>query len=293
MAAWCPSGPLDVARAIIAPMASIPGSPGFIDEIDAYLDAAPRPDSDAVAVGAFTLFVSRTPWSYYARPTVGRRAPVTGSDLDQLAAACTARGLHLSIEWIHEVHPELVELAAVHGLEVTVHPLMSASAAAVAFPPVEGVRLRIADADDAALAAGRAVADVAFTAGGTATGPEGPSERDTVLAGLAPALVAHLRDRAKRGLTITAVAESPTHGVVAVGSYQPVGGLAEVLAVATLPFARRRGLAGALTAALARHACDAGVRTVLLTAQDDAIAAVYARVGFRPVGTAHAAERAG
>jgi predicted GNAT family acetyltransferase len=131
-------------------------------------------------------------------------------------------------------------------------------------------------------------------AGGTETGPQGAAERDTFLGKLDPDLVAHLNDRARRGLTITAVAEDPIEGVVASGSYQPMGEFAEIMAVATLPSARRRGLAGALTALLARHAHDeAGVRTVLLSAQDDDVARVYARVGFQQAGTAHAAEPRG
>jgi len=277
---------------MIARMSSTSGPSDLIDDLDAYFDAAPRPDSGAVAVGPFTLFVSRTPWSYYARPTLGQRDPITDTHLDALASACKERGVGLSIEWVDEVHPELAEVAASHGLEVSSHALMSAAAADVAAPRVEAVTLRIVDARDPALAAGRAVADVAFTVGGTERGPEGATERDTVLAALAPDMVAHLRDRSERGLTITAVAESPTDGVVAVGSYQPVERLAEVLGVATLPSTRRRGLAAALTARLAQHALDAGVRTVLLSAQSEAVAKVYARVGFRRVGTAHAAEPA-
>jgi predicted GNAT family acetyltransferase len=137
---------------------------------------------------------------------------------------------------------------------------------------------------------GRAVADVSFTFGGTATGPGGATERDAVVEGLSADLVDHLRDRDRRGLTITAVAESEA-GVLAVGSYQPVGETAEVLGVATLPEARRRGLAGAVTALLARHALERGVRNLLLSAQDDDVARVYERVGFRRVGSTHAAER--
>lgn len=159
--------------AILTLMPSTPGSPDLIDDLDAYLDAAPRPDSDAVAVGPFTLFVPRTPWSYYARPTVGQRDPITGADLDALAAACADRGVDLSIEWVHEMHPELAEVAAAQGLDVSSHALMSATAEDVTAPQIDGVTLRIADAGDPALAAGRAVADVAFTAGGTGTGPEG------------------------------------------------------------------------------------------------------------------------
>ncbi|AUH44424.1 GNAT family N-acetyltransferase [Streptomyces sp. CMB-StM0423] len=271
-----------------------PGIPAAVAELDAYLDAAPRPDCDAVEVGPFTLFVSRSPWPYYARPTVGRGAPVTGGDLDALAAACAEHGVATEIEWVHEVRPELAGLVGRHGLALSSHALMRAQTGDVTASAVDGVTLRVVEAGDPALLAGRATADVAFTAGGTGTGPEGAAERDAFLSKLDPEMAAHLNDRARRGLTVTAVAEDPMGGVVAAGSYQPVGEFAEIMAVATLPSARRRGLAGALTALLARHAHDAaGVRTVLLSAQDDAVARVYARVGFRQVGTAHAAEAAG
>jgi ribosomal protein S18 acetylase RimI-like enzyme len=259
-------------------------------ELDAYFDAAPRPDADPVETGAFTLFVSRTPWSYYARPALAHDEPITSADLDQLGQACEAHGVDLAIEWVDEVHPELADLAAGYGLEVSTHALMVAAAGDVVAPEVAGVRLRVIDADDPALLSGRAVADVSFTFGGTATGPAGATERDAVVGGLSADLVDHLRDRGRRGLTITAVAESEA-GVVAVGYYQPVGQTAEVVGVATLPEARRRGLAGAVTALLVRHAREHGVRNILLSAQDDDVARVYERVGFRRVGSTHAAER--
>lgn len=272
-------------------MNSQAGAPHPVDDLDAYFDAAPRPDCDPVEVGPFTLFVSRSPWPYYARPTVGRRDPISAADLDALAKACADREVDLAIEWVHEVHPELADVAKAHGLDISSHALMTAAAADVSATPVDGVNVRVIEAGDPLLNAGRAVAEVAFTAGGTDTGPEGAAERDKVEAELATELVDHLHDRAKRGLTINAIAESPVDGVVAVGSYQPMGEFAEVMAVATVPSARRRGLAGAITAVLAQHAYDAGVRTLLLSAQDDAVARVYTRVGFRQVGTAHAAER--
>src|SRR5487761_357122 len=112
-------------------MSSKPGLPDPISDLDAYLDAAPRPDCDSLAVGPFTLFVSRTPWPYYARPTVGLRDPITGADLDALAAACAEHGVDLEIEWVHEVHPELAEVTTAYGLDVSSHALMRAAAADV------------------------------------------------------------------------------------------------------------------------------------------------------------------
>lgn len=260
------------------------------DELDAYFDAAPRPDTDPVDTGAFTLFVSRTPWSYYARPALAHHEPITSADLDRLGKACVEHGVDLAIEWAHEVHPELAELAAAYGLEVSTHALMVAAASDVVAPEVGGVRLRVVDADAPALLSGRAVADVSFTFGGTATGPVGATERDAVVEGLQADLVDHLRDRDRRGLTITVVAESEG-GVLAVGSYQPIGETAEVVGVATLPAARRRGLAAAVTGLLARHALERGVRNLLLSAQDDDVTRIYERIGFRRVGSTHAAER--
>ena len=58
---------------------------------DKYFDGAPRPDADVVDVGAFTLFVSRTPWSYYARPAITHPRPLVRVDLEMLAEICLER----------------------------------------------------------------------------------------------------------------------------------------------------------------------------------------------------------
>jgi hypothetical protein len=47
-----------------------------IELVDRYLDAAPRSSADAVDTGAFTLFVGRGPWSYYARPALASVGPL-------------------------------------------------------------------------------------------------------------------------------------------------------------------------------------------------------------------------
>jgi predicted GNAT family acetyltransferase len=60
---------------------------------------------------------------------------------------------------------------------------------------------------------------------------------------------------------------------------------AEIAGVGTLPAYRRRGLASAVTAALAIDAFDRGIEVVWLSAADVDVAAMYARIGFRRVGT--------
>ena len=262
----------------------------MITELDSYFDAVPRTGADPVDVGAFTLFVSHTPFDYYARPAPTQTKPIVESDLVALEKACAEHHVGMSIEWVHETHPELAGLTAAYGLEVRSHALLVAAADDVTKPDVDGVILRVIGSDEPALEYGRAVADVSFSFGGTDIGPGGPGERDAAVPHLDHALIDHLRELDRRRLMVTAVAES-TDGVIAVGSYQPVGDLAEIVAVATLPTARHRGLAGAITALLTAHALNNGVRILLLSAQNDEVARVYERIGFRRVGSTGAAER--
>jgi predicted GNAT family acetyltransferase len=52
------------------------------------------------------------------------------------------------------------------------------------------------------------------------------------------------------------------------------------------PAHRSAGAGTAITRALVRACREAGVRTVFLSAYNDAAAGIYRRVGFRDVGTA-------
>ncbi|MGD1050995.1 MAG: GNAT family N-acetyltransferase [Solirubrobacteraceae bacterium] len=264
----------------------------LIEIAERHLDAAPRFSADAVDAGAFTLFVSRTAWSYYARPSLGSGRPITGADLAILAATCAERGVGLDIEWVRETRPELELLAREYGLLVQARALLAAAPARIHAVAAEGVTIRIAGHDDPGLPSARAVAEVSFGFGGTAAGTAGVAERDEVGASLAPELIAHLRRRAELGLNVTALAETQLEGVVATGSYQPIETTAEVVSVATLPCARRRGIAAALTAALARDALGRGVETLLLSATDDDVARLYERLGFRRIGVAFEAHAA-
>jgi predicted GNAT family acetyltransferase len=64
-----------------------------------------------------------------------------------------------------------------------------------------------------------------------------------------------------------------------------VDGTTEICAIGTLPSARRRGLALAVTAALTHQARTRGATTVYLCATDDAVARIYTRLGFHPTAT--------
>ena len=128
-----------------------------------------------------------------------------------------------------------------------------------------------------------AVAAVGFAHPGTAVGPAGPLDRDTIAAATVDR--SRLRARLAAGSTVTMVAEGPD-GPVATGSHQPVDGVTEIVGVATLPSARRQGIGAALTAALSADALAAGVRLVFLSAADDDVARMYERLGFRRIARA-------
>ena len=263
----------------------------MISKLDTFFDAVPRSGANPVVIGAFTLFVSNAPFGYYARPSLAHPKSVNTSDLVALEEACVERDVELSIEWVHETHPELSGMAGSHGLEVRSHALMVVKSGEVLIPKLlEGVTVRLVNADDSALVDGLAVANLSFGFGGTEPGSVGHIERDIAVAALDEEFIEYFRNRVRQGLIVTAVAKSDD-GVLAVGSYQRANNCAEIVGVATLPAARGRGLAGALTALLATHALEEGVEMVLLSAQNVSVARVYERVGFRRVGSTGAAER--
>jgi ribosomal protein S18 acetylase RimI-like enzyme len=70
------------------------------------------------------------------------------------------------------------------------------------------------------------------------------------------------------------------------GSASPRGDTAELMGIGVPPAYRTGGVGTAITQGLV-HACRAvGVRTVFLSAYNDAAASIYRRVGFADVGTA-------
>lgn len=263
----------------------------LLPRIERYLDATPRTGADPEEAGPFTLFRSRTPWPYYARPRLGADGPITAADVRRLRERSAALSIDANLEWVEEVTPSLAGAAAEAGMQVTRHPLLALTVAEHRPPPdlPTGYRVQLLGTEEAALLLARATADVGFRAGGTGVGPAGTTERDRCVAETPPALAAHLVARAAAGLTITAAAVDPRDGIVSSGSHQPIGDISEIVGVATLPAWRRRGLAAAVTGALVGDALTRGITLVLLSADTDDVARVYERLGFRRVGTAAAA----
>jgi N-acetylglutamate synthase-like GNAT family acetyltransferase len=267
----------------------------LLARMNAFCDAVPRDRARAEGIGPFVLFVRQGPgWPFYARPAIGA-PPATPADVGAVRARQRELGLPEAFEWLDDLVPSLAGTAASAGLSVLHAPLMvlGPGAPAEAVPP-PGLRVRVLDPGSpgfaADLAARRAVTQIGFGIGGTATGAAGAAERDAVTTPLTDAELAEEIRRTKGGLAACAVAESDRDGLLATGMLQCVDDVAEIVGVATLPAARRRGLGTAVTAVLARLARETGVDLVFLAAGSHEIARVYARVGFSRVGTACLAE---
>jgi predicted N-acetyltransferase YhbS len=93
--------------------------------------------------------------------------------------------------------------------------------------------------------------------------------------------VERLRAWLEAGALALLARDRTTGGVVGGGmATVPAAGVTEVTGIAVLASHRRRGIAGTLTAGLARAAFAAGLETVWLTPGDDGAHRVYGRAGF-------------
>ncbi|MFJ6196416.1 GNAT family N-acetyltransferase [Micromonospora sp. NPDC092111] len=264
--------------------------------LERFYDAVPRDAARPEEHGALVLFVrDGDGWPFYARPRLDATEPPSLADVNVVRERQRELGQPETFEWVHETTPELLATARAAGLSVLEAPLLVLDPSTLPDPAtLTDVRLRMLapDAPGFALdvAARRAVAAVGFSAAGTARSEAGPAQRDAALTELDVAALDEERARIADGRRLSAVAETPAEGVLASGMAMRVGDVAEIAGVATLPAARRRGLAAAVTATLARALLDAGTDLVFLSAGSEEIARVYLRVGFRRIGTACIAE---
>jgi ribosomal protein S18 acetylase RimI-like enzyme len=241
-----------------------------LDRLEHYYDLVPRAMASVEDAGPFTVFVRRDPrgFPYYARPKQGHVGSFTAEDVHAVRRRQRELGVSEDLEWVHELAPTLLAAARSTGLDVAECPLM-----VLAEPvpePVGGTTVRVLDADDDDLAAAVAAVDAGFAG------------RDETV--IRP--VDLRRQMVRDGLMVTVAAYDGHGDVVGGGSHSPRGDTTELTGIAVLPRAQRQGVGAAVTAALVADATRRGVSTVFLSAQDDEVARVYRRVGFRRVGTA-------
>lgn len=292
--------------AAAAPVAWMPGvtSAAFddhperalLDRIEEYYDAIPRHAARVEDHGPLTLFVREGQGRpFYARPARGRPGPLEAADVQKVRARQRELGIPESFEWVAETTPTLRSAAEEAGLVVHEHPLMVLDPGTPATPSqaLPGtISVRVVGADDPILPSALAVPHLAFAEPGTHVGHAGTAQlAEAADACVADGTVERSTLRIRAGLT--AVAAAVEHGAaLAAGQHQPLAGISEIVGVGTLPAARRRGLGLAVTAELVADARSRGAATVFLSAGDNDVARIYARLGFREIGTALIAEPA-
>jgi ribosomal protein S18 acetylase RimI-like enzyme len=252
--------------------------------LESYYDAAPRANATTEEVGPFTVFVKTDPdsFDYYARPRLGLVADISRADVDVVRARQRELGLPENLEWVHETTPSLLAPARASGLLVEECPLLVLADPSHMQQDSRRVdaevtgRVRLLDPED----------DLASVVGAIHAGFDGVDEVTSRPATRHAAMM-------RAGLLAMAAAYDGQGDVLGGGSHGARGVTTELTGIAVLPRARRRGVGAALTAALVDDARSRGVTTVFLSAQDDAVARVYERVGFVRVGTACIAEPPG
>jgi ribosomal protein S18 acetylase RimI-like enzyme len=261
-------------------------STALLARLERYYDAVPRTAARAEDFGPLTLFVTEgAGWSYYARPTLGDTAQVTAADVEAVRLRQRELGIPEAFEWVSETSPGLLAPVEASGLVAHSYPLLVLDPTRwAAHEPPPDVRVRQLEADDTAVDAGRAVASLAFLHGGVEVG-----DSREVTPGPEDGSLEALRERMRKGLTITVLAEDDL-GPLGSGSHQPVDGVTEIVGVGTVPAARRRGIGAAITSALVGDALRTGVDVIFLSAGSEDVARIYRRLGFVDVGTAYVAE---
>lgn len=250
-----------------------------IARIDLFCDAVPRQWATVTDTGPLRIFTRTSPgFPFYARPIPGA-GRVASSDVSRVRAAQRGLGVPETFEWMYAAAPSMDDAVRAAGMSVHVCPVLVLDGAAVpaAFP--SGLRARLlgpADGDLAAAAHAHLI--VASTAFGAPV-PGAPTAQTV------SALAADLAAGRIARLLVTG-----PDGVVAAGSVQRSGDVAELVGIATAATHRGMGVGGAVTAMLALVARRAGAELVFLSAGDESATRVYERVGFRRIGDCGIAE---
>jgi ribosomal protein S18 acetylase RimI-like enzyme len=229
--------------------------------LQAFLRATAAQGREVERVAAFELYLDPDDgmkYLNYAIPDDG--AEPDAAAVEALRAAFQARERLTRLEWIEEAAPAVAAALARAGMEQELRmPLMTCTPEQLvaALPDVDGVVIKPVDDGNQ-----RTAIDMQRVAFGQ------PPLRDDE-----PVRV--------RGAGATVLAEVGDEPVAAAVWTGVIGGVTEVGGVATAEPWRRRGLAGAVTAAAAREAFEAGAELCVLSPGDETAQRVYERAGFR------------
>ncbi|MCW2725868.1 MAG: family N-acetyltransferase [Frankiales bacterium] len=265
----------------------------LLAELERFFDAVPRNAAVVEKYGPLTLFVRQgAGWPFYARPTLGNVTEARASDVKRVRARQRELGVPEAFEWVAETHPRLGATLRAMGFVVREVPLMAHDAASGqpnTRPPLDARTVRVLGPDDPALPWALALPHVVFGAQ-----HDGLARQHDVAAAVreraSDGSLERVAQRIASGLTSVVAALSKGGDVLCSGQRHQVGAVSEIVAMATLPHARRQGLGTAVTDALVNDAYLRRASTVFLSAESEDVARLYARSGFRRAGTAAMAE---
>jgi len=246
-----------------------------IDRLQSYMREMAREQYEAERVPPFTAFFHQRELLTYLNYAIPDEP--AGGDLTEpvarLRAAYRARHRRARLEFIEEFAPDLGPALRAAGLvEEARQPLMVCTPQSWRDPPaVPGLHIVMLTADSALELVKEHLAtnERGFNPGSSSLYSDEDAER--------------FRRGLAQGRAFTAYLDGQAVGV---GMFNPPrDSLAELVGIATLEPFRRRGIATAVTARLAREAFAMGVEVAFLTAADEAASRVYERAGFRRIGT--------
>ncbi|HYZ27779.1 MAG TPA: GNAT family N-acetyltransferase [Thermoleophilaceae bacterium] len=227
-------------------------------QLQAFLRASAAAGRDAVRIEPFEAYFDRTDemkYLNYAVPDDGANPSLEA--IESLRVAFRARSRLPRLEWIAEAAPAVAAALAGAGMsEELATPLMACTHSELRVPDVDAEIARVSAGDTLEA---HNVQRVAF--------------------GQEP-----VEEASERELR-TVLARIDGRVVAAAGWTAVVGGVSEIVGVATAAPFRGRGLAGALTAAAAEAAFLDGAELCVLSPGDETAQRVYARAGFRRVAT--------
>ncbi len=243
----------------------------LLQSVDEHVRQVNRLDHAEVVVGPFRAYLHRTlpdPWFSYATPFAALgSSDAVYNEIETLRGVFRAHGRTLRFEFTASLWPGLAALLDQVGLHPEGHhPLMLCAPHDLLPYDAPGVDVRfITEADD--LGAYQSLKGQAF-----GSVPRPATEQQ----------VNDLRSQLQAGMCYALAALDDV--ACGFGGYTPVGGVCELVAIATLPAMRRRGVAGTLSSFLARDHFTHGGELAWLTAGDATAEAVYRRIGFHTAG---------
>ncbi len=248
------------------------GVPSLDQQLQQYLRGAASRDRDVERIGPFLATFdphSTIPYLSYAIPDDG--AQPTPADVAALVDAYARHDRLPRLEYLPVAAPD-VEAALLAGgfaVEARLAVMTCTVGAVVDLAPDDGIVIAPPITDDDF----RAMSAAQYAAFGEIVGEHADSGDDDELA--------RQRQRLADGGLALLARDLATGAVVGGGvATVPGDGVTEVAGIGVLERYRRRGIAGAITAGLARAAHAAGTTTVWLTPGDDDAHRVYARAGF-------------